>query len=145
MLIFQVTTNASRPCHTQQLLFKLSVGFIFNLNKKTIFLFCLLISGIDRGDVVSVYCDLENKCRKGLIKPFDGQKVFLGNGIAALARKEIFCSEQNIRCVNMTLASWGRGCSTQDLPYTPKLQPLPLYYTVFDRKCSFVSFSYTFL
>lgn len=48
---------------------------------------------------MSVYCDLENKCRKGLIKPFDGQKVFLGNGIAALARKEIFCSEQNIRCV----------------------------------------------
>ena len=54
---------------------------------------------------MSVYCDLENKCRKGLIKPFDGQKVFLGNGIAVLARKEIFCSEQNIRCVNMTLAS----------------------------------------
>ena len=90
-------------------LFKLSVGFIFNLNKKTIFLFCLLISGIDRGDVVSVYCDLENKCRKGLIKPFDGQKVFLGNGIAALARKEIFCSEQNIRCVHMTLCFLGEG------------------------------------
>ena len=60
------------------------------------------MSGIDRGDVVSVYCDLENKCRKGLIKPFDGQKVFLGNGIAVLARKEIFCSEQNVRCVNDT-------------------------------------------
>ena len=125
-----------------QLLFKLSLGFIFKVKQETIY---LLISGIDRGDVVSVYCDLENKCRKGLIKPFDGQKVFVGNGIAALARKEIFCSKQNIRCVNMTLASWGRGCLTQDLPYTPKLQPLPLYFTVFDRKCSFVSFSYTFL
>ena len=103
------------------------------------------MSGIDRGDVVSVYCDLESKCRKGLIKPFDGQKVFLGNGIAAFARKEIFCSEQNSGCVNMTVASWGRGYSTKDLPYTPKLQPLPLYYTVFDRKGAFVSFSYTFL
>lgn len=123
-------------------LFKLSVGFVFKVTQETIY---LLISGIDRGDVVSVYCDLENKCRKGLIKPFDGQKVFLGNGIATLARKEIFCSEQNIRCVNMTLASWGRGYSTKDLPYTPKLQPLPLYYTVFDRKGVFVSFSYTFL
>ena len=91
---------------------------------------------------MSVYCDLEDKCRKGLIKPFDGQKVFLGNGIAVFARKEIFCSEQNMRCVNM-LASWGRGYSTKDLPYTPKLQPLPLYYTVFDRKGAFVSFSYT--
>ena len=103
------------------------------------------MSGIDRGDVVSVYCDLENKCRKGLIKPFDGQKVFLGNGIAALARKEIFCSEQNVRYVYMTLASWGRGYSTKDLPYTPKLQPLSLLYTIFDRKGTFVSFSYTFL
>lgn len=65
---------------------------------------------------MSVYCDLESKCRKGLIKPFDGQKVFLGNGMAALARKEIFCSGQNTRCVNMTLTSCGRGYSTNDLP-----------------------------
>ena len=62
---------------------------------------------------MSVYCDLESKCRKGLIKPFDGQKVFLGNGIAVFARKEIFCSEQNIRCVNMTLSPWGKGYSTK--------------------------------
>ena len=82
---------------------------------------------------MSVYCDLENKCRKGLIKPFDGQKVFLGNGIAVFARKEIFCSEQNIRCVNMTLSPWGRGYSTKDLPHTPKLQTLSLYYTVSDK------------
>ena len=102
-------------------LFKLSVGFIFNLNKKTIFLFCLLISGIDRGDVVSVYCDLEKKCRKGLIKPFDGQKVFLGNGIAALARKEIFCSEQNIRCVHMTLCFLGEGVLNTGAPTPPPL------------------------
>ena len=140
MLIFQVTKNASWPYHNYYL------NWVWDSfseqNKKTIY---LLISGINRGDVVSVYCDLENKCRKGLIKPFSGQKVFLGNGIAALARKEIFCSDQSVRCVYMTLASWGRGYSTKDLPYTPKLQPLPLYYTVFSRKCSFVSFSYTFL
>lgn len=89
---------------------------------------------------MSVCCDLENKCRKGLTKPFDGQKVFLGNGIAALARKEIFCSEQNVRCVNMTLASWGRGYSTQDLPYVPT--PPPFIIQVFTEK---VSFSSTFL
>ena len=111
-----------------QLLFKLSVGFIFRVKQENHV--SNLISGIDRGDVVSVYCDLENKCRKGLIKPFDGQKVFLGNGIAVLARKEIFCSDQNVRCVYMTLASWGRGYSTKDLPYTPNLQPLPLFYTI---------------
>ena len=91
-------------------------------NKKTTY---LLISGIDRGDVVSVYCDLESKCRKGLIKPFDGQKVFLGNGIAAIARKEIFCSEQNIRCVNMTLASWGRGTLQRIYPTPLSSNPSP--------------------
>ena len=100
MLIFQVTTK----CIT---IITIECGIhLQSKAKKNIY---LLISGIDRGDVVSVYCDLESKCRKGLIKPFDGRKVFLGNGIAALARKEIFCSEQNIRCVNMTLASLGRG------------------------------------
>lgn len=57
----------------------------------------LLITGIERGDLVSVYADLEGKCRKGLTKPSDGQKVIVGNGTAVLARKEIFCSQQNVR------------------------------------------------
>ena len=46
---------------------------------------------------MSVFADLEGKCRKGLTKPYDGQKVFVGNGVAVLARKDIFCPEQNIR------------------------------------------------
>ena len=46
---------------------------------------------------MSVYADLEGKCRKGLTKPYDGQKVFVGSGTAVLARKEIFCSQQNVR------------------------------------------------
>ena len=37
----------------------------------------LLITGIERGDLVSVYADLEGKCRKGLTKPYDGQKCLL--------------------------------------------------------------------
>ncbi|KAM8802327.1 tRNA (cytosine(72)-C(5))-methyltransferase NSUN6 isoform 1-T1 [Rhynchonycteris naso] len=41
------------------------------------------------GDVVSVYSDIEGKCKKGA-KEFDGTKVFLGNGISQLSRKEIF-------------------------------------------------------
>jgi len=57
----------------------------------------LLITGIERGDLVSVYADLESKCRKGLTKPYDGQKLFVGNGTAVLARKEVFCSQQNVR------------------------------------------------
>ena len=52
---------------------------------------------MNRGDVVSVYADLDGKCRQGLIKPYDGQKVFLGNGVSVLDRRDIFCSQQNVR------------------------------------------------
>ncbi|PNI30454.1 NSUN6 isoform 8 [Pan troglodytes] len=41
------------------------------------------------GDVISVYSDIKGKCKKGA-KKFDGTKVFLGNGISELSRKEIF-------------------------------------------------------
>lgn len=41
------------------------------------------------GDVVSVYSDIKGKCKKGA-KEFDGTKVFLGNGISELSRKDIF-------------------------------------------------------
>ncbi|XP_068942375.1 tRNA (cytosine(72)-C(5))-methyltransferase NSUN6 isoform X2 [Petaurus breviceps papuanus] len=41
------------------------------------------------GDVVSVYSDIEGKCKKGA-KEFDGKKVFLGNGISELSRNDIF-------------------------------------------------------
>nr|XP_011750431.1 putative methyltransferase NSUN6 isoform X5 [Macaca nemestrina] len=41
------------------------------------------------GDVISVYSDIKGKCKKGA-REFDGTKVFLGNGISELSRKEIF-------------------------------------------------------
>jgi hypothetical protein len=41
------------------------------------------------GDVISVYSDINGKCKKGA-KEFDGTKVFLGNGISELSRKDIF-------------------------------------------------------
>lgn len=41
------------------------------------------------GDVISVYSDIKGKCKKGA-KEFDGIKVFLGNGISELSRKDIF-------------------------------------------------------
>lgn len=41
------------------------------------------------GDIISVYSDIKGKCKKGA-KEFDGTKVFLGNGISELSRKDIF-------------------------------------------------------
>ncbi|RMC04921.1 hypothetical protein DUI87_18096 [Hirundo rustica rustica] len=46
---------------------------------------------VKAGDVVSVYSDIEGKCKRGA-KEFDGVKVFLGNGISELSRSEIFSS-----------------------------------------------------
>ncbi|NXN21587.1 NOP2 methyltransferase, partial [Nycticryphes semicollaris] len=43
------------------------------------------------GDLVSVYSDIEGKCKRGA-KEFKGLKIFLGNGISELSRSEIFNS-----------------------------------------------------
>ncbi|XP_054847441.1 tRNA (cytosine(72)-C(5))-methyltransferase NSUN6 isoform X2 [Eublepharis macularius] len=43
------------------------------------------------GDVVSVYSDIEGKCKRGA-KEFLGTKVFLGNGISEVRRNDIFNS-----------------------------------------------------
>lgn len=50
------------------------------------------------GDVVSVYSDIKGKCKKGA-KEFDGTKVFLGNGISELSRKEIFSGPPELKYV----------------------------------------------
>ncbi|XP_077124434.1 tRNA (cytosine(72)-C(5))-methyltransferase NSUN6 isoform X1 [Ranitomeya variabilis] len=48
------------------------------------------------GDEVSVYSDIEGKCKRGATE-FDGTKVFIGNGISELSRSEIFCSQSPIK------------------------------------------------
>ena len=42
---------------------------------------------------MSVYVDLDGKCRKGLTKPFDGAKIHVGNGIARVSRYQLFVEE----------------------------------------------------
>ncbi|KAM4027830.1 tRNA (cytosine(72)-C(5))-methyltransferase NSUN6 isoform 2-T2 [Anomaloglossus baeobatrachus] len=48
------------------------------------------------GDEVSVYSDIEGKCKRGATQ-FDGTKIFIGNGISELSRSEIFCSQSPIK------------------------------------------------
>ncbi|KAM4688383.1 tRNA (cytosine(72)-C(5))-methyltransferase NSUN6 isoform 3-T4 [Discoglossus pictus] len=48
------------------------------------------------GDDVSVYSDIEGKCRRGA-KEFFEKKVFVGNGTSELSRNEIFCSSDPIK------------------------------------------------
>uniref|UniRef100_A0A8D2IM91 NOP2/Sun RNA methyltransferase 6 n=1 Tax=Varanus komodoensis TaxID=61221 RepID=A0A8D2IM91_VARKO len=48
------------------------------------------------GDVVSVYSDIEGKCKRGA-KEFLGTKVFIGNGISELSRNDIFNSNSPLK------------------------------------------------
>lgn len=83
--------------------------------------------GIKKGDLVSVYADLYGKCRKGLTKPFDGPKLFLGNGISFLDRRDIFCSQQNFRgeAIQMTFPLYKCPSLRDVLPQWLFLQNLP--------------------
>ncbi|KAH1026591.1 hypothetical protein HUJ05_000232 [Dendroctonus ponderosae] len=50
-----------------------------------------MISGTLIGDKVSIYADLNRKCKKGLLKIFpDNGKVFLGNGVVKMTRSMLF-------------------------------------------------------
>ncbi|KRZ92902.1 putative methyltransferase NSUN6 [Trichinella sp. T8] len=42
------------------------------------------------GSNVSVYMDLEGKCRLGWKRPYDKRKLFLGNGVIAISRDSLF-------------------------------------------------------
>ncbi|XP_064410808.1 tRNA (cytosine(72)-C(5))-methyltransferase NSUN6 isoform X2 [Latimeria chalumnae] len=54
------------------------------------------------GDLVSVYSDIDAKCRRGAIE-FQGTKVFIGNGIAQLSRDGIFCSTSPVKGIGIRM------------------------------------------
>ncbi|XP_020920484.1 putative methyltransferase NSUN6 isoform X4 [Sus scrofa] len=54
------------------------------------------------GDTVSVYSDIKGKCKKGA-KEFDGTKIFLGNGISELSRKEIFSGLPDLKGIGIRM------------------------------------------
>ncbi|KRY00113.1 putative methyltransferase NSUN6 [Trichinella pseudospiralis] len=43
-----------------------------------------------KGSNVSVYMDLEGKCRLGWKRPYDKRKLYLGNGVIAVSRDSLF-------------------------------------------------------
>ena len=49
------------------------------------------------GDKVSVFMDVNGKCRRGLTQTFEGNKVFLGNGVAVMSRRELFVGSNTLR------------------------------------------------
>ena len=45
------------------------------------------------GDAVSVFSDVDGRCTRGCTKPFQGNKVFVGNGVSEMHRATIFAQE----------------------------------------------------
>uniref|UniRef100_A0A3B3I1V2 NOP2/Sun RNA methyltransferase 6 n=2 Tax=Oryzias latipes TaxID=8090 RepID=A0A3B3I1V2_ORYLA len=54
------------------------------------------------GDVVSVFSDLEGRCTRGALS-FQGNKVFVGNGVAEMDRSSIFCTDEHPRGVGVRM------------------------------------------
>ncbi|XP_042560273.1 tRNA (cytosine(72)-C(5))-methyltransferase NSUN6 [Clupea harengus] len=78
------------------------------------------------GDVVSVFSDVESRCTRGA-KSFEGQKVFLGNGVCEMSRSDVFCSGGPLRgvAVRMTDRLYTTPCFDRVLPHLVFLQNLP--------------------
>ncbi|CAJ1082528.1 tRNA (cytosine(72)-C(5))-methyltransferase NSUN6 isoform X2 [Xyrichtys novacula] len=55
-----------------------------------------------RGDVVSVFSDLEGKCTRAATS-FEGKKVFVGNGVAQMDRSSIFCSDKPAKGIGVQM------------------------------------------
>uniref|UniRef100_A0A8C4RPR4 NOP2/Sun RNA methyltransferase 6 n=2 Tax=Erpetoichthys calabaricus TaxID=27687 RepID=A0A8C4RPR4_ERPCA len=78
------------------------------------------------GDQVSVYSDIGGKCRRGA-KEFQGEKIFVGNGIAEVSRAQIFLSDEPPKGVGirMTEPVYLSPCFDSLLPNFIFLQNLP--------------------
>ncbi|XP_066934831.1 tRNA (cytosine(72)-C(5))-methyltransferase NSUN6-like [Clytia hemisphaerica] len=79
-------------------------------------------SNVVAGDLVSVYCDVKKKCRKGFTKHFDGEKFYLGNGKALFSRWQLF-EENDVDKNDVCGVAIKMGESKFNLPSFHNLQP----------------------
>ncbi|XP_055086051.1 tRNA (cytosine(72)-C(5))-methyltransferase NSUN6 isoform X2 [Periophthalmus magnuspinnatus] len=78
------------------------------------------------GDIVSVFSDIDGKCTRGATS-FQGQKVFVGNGVAEMDRSAIFCTNEPTKgvAVHMTEPLYQSPSFDGVLPSLVFLQNLP--------------------
>ncbi|XP_071960043.1 tRNA (cytosine(72)-C(5))-methyltransferase NSUN6-like [Antedon mediterranea] len=82
-------------------------------------------SSIQRGDLVSVHADLDDKCRRGATKPYQGAKVFIGNGMAVMSRADVFVEAKSGVAVQMSEGIYDSPSLNNVLPNHMFLQNLP--------------------
>ncbi|XP_049519765.1 tRNA (cytosine(72)-C(5))-methyltransferase NSUN6-like isoform X2 [Dermacentor silvarum] len=59
--------------------------------------------GLQAGQQVAVYGDLDGQCLKGRTRPYRGRRVFIGNGTTLVSRADIFVNQVSEGCaVQMT-------------------------------------------
>ncbi|XP_073983646.1 tRNA (cytosine(72)-C(5))-methyltransferase NSUN6 isoform X2 [Rhodnius prolixus] len=51
------------------------------------------------GEIVEIYVDLRGKCRRGYIKNFCGDKIYIGSGIAKMNRNMLFANNAKLNGV----------------------------------------------
>lgn len=97
LLLVSVNKLESSPMHETQVIVDQSCGLAV-LRGAHVFVPGVIAApaGLKKGDLVSVFVDLEKKCLKGSHR-FDGNKFFIGNGIMKVSRHDIFVSSS---CIN---------------------------------------------
>jgi hypothetical protein len=50
-----------------------------------------LSTGMQAGSRVAVYADLDGKCLRGLTQRYQGNKLYVGTGVAQISRDDLFC------------------------------------------------------
>ncbi|GLV35936.1 uncharacterized protein CBL_09846 [Carabus blaptoides fortunei] len=79
-----------------------------------------MLAGAELGDIVSVYADISKNCKRGLPRIYEcPEKVFVGNGIIRMVRKEIFNSDIKPSGVAVEITYNVSGCPTLDEHWCP--------------------------
>ncbi|XP_005094968.1 tRNA (cytosine(72)-C(5))-methyltransferase NSUN6 [Aplysia californica] len=69
------------------------------------------------GDTVSVFSDLDGKCLKGFAGKYPGRKFHVGNGVAQVARSDLFNASGGVRGIGILM--------TQPVYEAPAMNDLP--------------------
>ena len=57
----------------------------------------ILYPDLSPGDCVSVFTDVDGKCKRGLVVEYEGRTLFVGNGHVKLSRRDLFGSHATNR------------------------------------------------
>lgn len=70
-----------------------------------------LLPGAKEGDIVSIYADIEARCKRGWAQRLEAEnRYFVGNGVLLMGRKDIFCDNGIGRGIAVQVTDNESGC-----------------------------------